>query len=122
MAQLAVSISRQNTATENSNSVVREELERKKGKDERKDCLSKLHPSFRKILLNAVSEYGDRKAEAVPETCQAFLDQETLGLADQQLHIQYREFGLPDFDFADGVVHALLNRKILYFEPGIPNN
>ena len=79
LAQLAAGISRQNSATEMSNSLVREELERKKGKDEKKDRLSKLHPTFRNMLLNAASECGDRIAEAVPDSCQAFFDQETLG-------------------------------------------
>ena len=122
LAQLAAGISRQNTATETSNSLVREELERKKGKDEKKDRLSKLHPTFRNMILNAASECGDRIAEAVPDSCQAFFDQETLGLAEQQLHIQFREFGLSDVGFASGVVQAFLSGRLLYFEPGIPNN
>ena len=122
LAQLAASISRQNTATENSNSLVRGELDRKKGKDEKKDRLSKIHHIFRQMLLNAASEYGDRKAEAVPDLYQVFFDQKTLGLADQQLYIQFREFGLWDAGFADGVIQALLSGRLLYFETRIPNN
>ena len=87
LAQLVANISRQNIATKNSNSLVNEELDRKKGKDEKKDRLSKLHRTFRKMLLNAASGCGDRKAEAVPDSCQAFFDQDTLGRGCTEIEI-----------------------------------
>ena len=122
LAQLVASISRQNTAAETSNSLVREKLDRKKEKDEKKNRLSKLYPSFKNMLLNFASKCGDRIAEGVPETCQAFFDQETIGLVDQHLRIQFRDYNLSDVGFAHGIVKAFLNGRFVYFEPGNPNN
>ena len=51
-----------------------------------------------------------------------FFNQDTAGLANQQLLALFRELGFPDVGFAHGVVQAFLRGHSLYHEPGCPNN
>ena len=74
------------------------------------------------MLLNASSTDGDRAAKEITSACRSFFNQETAGLADQQLSVLFRELGFPDVSFAHGVVQAFLSGHFLYHEPGCPNN
>ena len=103
--------------------MAREEFGRKLEKDEeKKNRFSKLHCSFKNMLLMALSIDGDRAASEVCPSCMSFFKQETAGLADQQLLVLFREMGLPDVGFAHEVVQAFLSGQFLYFEPECPNN
>ena len=51
-----------------------------------------------------------------------FFNQETVGLADQQLSVLFRELGFPDVGFVYRVVQEFLSGHFLYHEPGCPNN
>ena len=74
------------------------------------------------MLLMASSTDGYRAATKVSPSCLSFFKQETAGLANQQVLVVFREMGFPYVGFAHVVVQAFLCGKLLYFEPGYPNN
>ena len=116
-------ISPQNESIEETNNLARQEFDRKKEKDdENKDRMSKLHSSFLNMLLNASSIDGYRVTKKISSACRSFFDQETAGLANQQLSLIFRELGFPDVGFAYGVLQAFLSGHFLYHEPGCSNS
>ena len=74
------------------------------------------------MLLYASSTDRDSAAKEITDTCRYFFNQDTAGLADQQLLVLFRELCFPDFFFAHEVVQASLSGNILYHKPGYPNN
>ena len=74
------------------------------------------------MFLNASSTDGDRAAKEITATCCSFFNQETAGLAVQQLSVPFRELGFPDFGFTHGVVQAFLSGNFLDHESECPNN
>ena len=73
--------------------------------------MSNMHYSFLNMLLNASSTDGDRAAKEINSACRSFFNQETAGMADQQLLVIFIELGFPDVGFAHGVVQAFLSRN-----------
>ena len=61
-------------------------------------------------------------AKDITAACRSFSNQDTVGLADQQLFVLFRELGFPDVGFSHGVVQAFLSGHFLYHEPVCPNN
>ena len=84
--------------------------------------MSKLHSSFLNMLLNASSTDRDRAAKEITSACRSFFNQETAGLADQQLLVLFIELGFPDVGFSHVVVQEFLSRHFLYHEPGCHKN
>ena len=119
--QLTEDISRQNERIEETNKLARKEFDRKKEKDDKKkDRMLKLHSSFLNILLNASSTDGDRVAKEITSTCRYFFNQETAGMADQQLSVLFRELGFQDVGFAHGFVQALLSGHFYTMSLAVP--
>ena len=115
MRQLTVGISCQNEVITHSNVLAREEIERKIDKEEeKKNKFSKLHASFKNMLLMAFSTDGDRAASTLTPSCKYFFEQETVGVADQYLQVLFRDLGMPDVGFAHGVIQAFLSGQFLY--------
>ena len=97
MRQLTVGISRQNEVITHSNVLAREEIERKIDKEEeKKNKFSKLHASFKNMLLMVFSTDGDRAASSLTPSCKSFFEHETAGVADQHLQVLFRDLGTPD--------------------------
>ena len=84
--------------------------------------MSKMHSSFLNMLLNASSKDGDRAAKDITSVCRSFFNQETAGLANQQMFLIFRELGFPDVGFAHGVVQSFISGHFLCHELGCPNN
>ena len=123
MRQLTEGISCQNESIEETNKLARQEFYRKKEKDdEKKDRMSKLHYYFLNMLLNASSTDRDGAAKEITAACCYFSNQETAGLADQELLVLFRKLGFPDVGFAHGVGQEIFSGRFLYHEPGCPNN
>ena len=123
LRQLTEVISRQNERIEETNNLASQEFDRKIEKDdEKKDRMLKLHSSFLNVFLNASSTDGDRAAKEITSACRYFFNQDTAGLADQQLLVLFRELGFLDVGFAHGVVQVFLSGHFLYHEPVCPNN
>ena len=116
-------ISCQNEAQEETKRLARLECVRKEKHDEeKKNKFGKLHHSFKNTLLNASYTDGDVAASDITESCRYFYNQESAGLADQELSLLLADRGYPDVGFSHGVVQDLLNGHMLYFEQGCPNN
>ena len=90
MKQLTTGISRQSEVISESNFLAREEFDRKIEKDEeKKNKFSKLHASFKNMLLIASSTDGDRAVATLSPFCLSFFEQDTAGLADQYLLVLF---------------------------------
>ena len=70
--------------------------------------MTKPNSSFMLMLLNASSTDGDA-AKEITATCRSFFNQETVGLADQQLLVLFRILGFTYVGFALEVVQDFLS-------------
>ena len=90
--------------------------------EEKKDRIKKLHNSVSRLILNAASEDGDCTAKSVPKSCESFFNQESVGLAEEELAAMLSEAGYDDVGFSHGVIQSLYQGHFLSFDAGSPSN
>jgi hypothetical protein len=123
LRQLAEGISRQTEEAERSNMMHREDLNRRKEKDEEKrDKTKKLHRSTVSMLLMASATTNERAAPKLVQTATDFFNSENTGLADMELSQNFAAIGLKEVNFAHGVVQAFHSGQFTYFNPSAPSN
>lgn len=116
-------MSRQSEYAERANKMRKEELTRKKEKEDKKrDRMCDLHKTTLNMLVMAsVTDYVDTPSDTA-ESCRLFFNCKNAALADQELHQQFEDMGLGDVGFAHGTTQALHNGMFLYSEGSTPSN
>lgn len=123
LQQLTASIARQSEEAATSNLLRREEIDRKKDKDDQtKDRTKKIHSSIIRMLELASAITAADAIVNLAESCKSFLNAENKGLAEQTLTHQFEERGLTEVALATGTVQALFHGEFLYSDPSTPSN
>eukprot|EP00957_Ditylum_brightwellii_P162053 12337962-Ditylum_brightwellii.AAC.1 len=105
-----VAMSRQSEYAERTNKMRKEELTRKKEKeDKKKDRMGDLHKTTLNMLVMASATDCDGTPSNTAESCRLFFNCKNATLADQELHQQFEDMGLGDIGFAHGTTQALYN-------------
>ena len=123
LQQLAASISRQSDEAKTQNELLTRQLEHNLEKDEKKkDRFKKLHSSTKQLILFASAEDADDVPAEVSESCKRFINAETMGIAEQELNLQFKNLGLQDAAFSPGLTQALYSGKFVWADKSTPSN
>jgi len=121
--QLAASISRQSDEAKTQNELLTRQLEHNLDKEDRKkDRFKKLHSSTKQLILFASADDADDVPLEVAESCGRFINAETMGIAEQELNLQFKNLGLHDAAFSPGLTQALYSGKFTWADKSTPSN
>ena len=123
LQQLAASISRQSDEAKTQNELLTRQLEHNLDKEEKKkDRFKKLHSSTKQLILFASANDADDAPSEVSESCKRFINAETVGIAEQELNLQFKNLGLQDAAFSPGLTQALYSGKFAWADKSTPSN
>ena len=123
LQQLTASISRQSDEQKAQNEILTRQLEHNIDKEEKKkDRFKKLHSSTKQLILFASAEDATNVPTDVGEDCKRFINAETMGVAEQELNLQFKNLGLQDAAFSTGLTQALYSGKFLWADKTTPSN
>jgi hypothetical protein len=123
LQQLAASISRQSDEAKAQNELLTRQLEHTLDKEEKKkDRFKKLHSSTKQLILFASAEDAIDVPTEVVESCKRFINSETMGIAEQELNLQFKNLGLQDAAFSPGLTQALYSGKFTWADKSTPSN
>ncbi len=88
----------------------------------KKDCISKFHPSAKKIILFASAPDAKDVLVELKETCNCFMNAAMQGVVEQELNIQFKMMGLGNMAYATGLTFNLYSGKFLYAIRSNPSN
>ena len=88
----------------------------------KKDRLKDAHPSFVRMLLNFGSIDGVFPLEEIPATAKQFFNSKSVGLADQTLNEYFRDDGIHDCGFSEGLTTSLYHFNLLWENSIHPKN
>ena len=121
--QLAASISRQSDEAKTQNELLTRQLEHNLDKeDKKKDRFKKLHSSTKQLILFASATDADDVPLEVEDSCKRFINAETVGIAEQELNLQFKNLGLHDAAFSPGLTQALYAGKFTWADKSTPSN
>lgn len=122
LGKLAAGILRQNEESKKTRELRHAELDaRIEEKETKKDKVENLHSTVFAMLKNAVATVCDETPETIPDSCSAFFNSDSAGLADQELMFQFETLGMNDIHFIQSF-QALYMGNFLYPNKGAPCN
>lgn len=123
LQQLTASISRQSDEAKTQNELLTRQFEHNLDKEEKKkDRFKKLHSSTKQLILFASAEDAEDVPTEVTESCKRFINSETVGIAEQELNLQFKNLGLQDAAFSPGLTQALHSGKFPWADKSTPSN
>jgi hypothetical protein len=123
LQQLTASISRQADEQKAQNMILTHQVEYTMEKEEKKkDRFKKLHSSTKQLILFASAEDATNVPTEVGENCKRFINAETMGVAEHELNLQFKNIGLQDAAFSPGLTQALYSGKFLWADKSTPSN
>jgi hypothetical protein len=123
LQQLTASISRQTDEAKAQNEILNRQLEHNIDKEEKKkDRFKKLHSSTKQLILFASAEEATDVPIEANEECKRFINAETVGVAEQELNLQFKKLGLQDAAFSTGLTQALYLGKFQWADKSTPSN
>ena len=123
LQQLTASISRQTDEAKAQNEILNRQLEYNIDKEEKKkDRFKKLHSSTKQLILFASAEEATDVPTEANEDCKRFINAETVGVAEQELNLQFKKLGLQDAAFSTGLTQALYLGKFQWADKSTPSN
>ena len=123
LQQLTASISRQTDEAKAQNEILNHQLEYNIDKEEKKkDRFKKLHSSTKQLILFASAKDATIVPTEVNEDCKRFINAKTMGVAEQELNLQFKNLGLQEAAFSSGLTQALYSGKFLWADKSTPSN
>ena len=80
------------------------------------------HPLTKQLLLFTSASNPKDVLDGIEESCERFMNAMTRGVAEQELSMQLKTFGLGDMAFATGLSLNLYSGKFLYATRNNPSN